>query len=239
MSDFNIILFFSNPLYIFFSLISVIILFHVFFILLIGLKDVGWKIVDYFWLSFAALTIFSMTYQIRLEWYAIDIENSRLMKENSLNNLKNKARHSVSDICVEERISIRDKDYDLACMYFKKITKEVIDSESIRNVAFIDFIDDGEIEKIRLSLRKEELLKEFDGLLKAHEDFLVSIDKYNKYELFVRRTEMEKILIYIFPLFFIIALSLRITKVTGEILLKTNPNIIGIWGRRLNMIEKK
>ena len=110
-------------------------------------------------------------------------------------------------------------EYNFACVEFTKLTKEVRTSEENREVGFLNLMD---VSQTRKKLTDSILIETLDNLKSAYDIFLNALDEksYNKHQ--VQTTPYEFVLAILSPFLLMLALALRITKVTGEIRLSKN-----------------
>jgi hypothetical protein len=213
----------SNFSYAVLSLLLITILFHLPFIFGFNLSKRGWKYIDYFWIGLTAIGLVATTRDVE-RWisnaktsalgYHIKFQRSRLIEDTDINNktyiCTQFQKGKFSPINLEEI----NKEYLIACEWIKIVHDKIIKTDTTNFV----IIKASDFPKFN---PKEKELYEYKN------DLYASIDNYNK--IVDERMDLIKIsqdnkvdlnILFFSPLLLIIGLSIRLTKVTGEILLE-------------------
>ncbi|WP_205756844.1 hypothetical protein [Solilutibacter silvestris] len=217
-----------NPLYLFLFFILIAITFHIALVRHWPLNELNWKKVDYLWISLSLISIIGLSATIRTDWYSTTLIIDRYARQSRLEDLK----HALADatgaaIC---RATLRTEyspsnidqivaEYQSACEVFKKLSS--IDTLNNKDEArgFVELLPES-LQPLRRKFNQPEIIEEFDSIENAHNGFLKSIQEENKTRNLASKSDFEKIMsIFAAPLL-VIALALRLTKVTGEISLK-------------------
>jgi hypothetical protein len=193
------------------------------------LSKVTWKKVDYVWLGFASLGIFSAVSQVRVMTANAQADMFREGAVLAFSSLRYLADSNASDPGAICRTFVRSeyspppgefdstqREYNQACEWAKHVARTI--PAKVPTPA--KPISQGLL-PARPSASAGDLKEMIDGLY-------FQFDVYNKHSEALsdlseetKRTGTEDILIYFGPLLLVIALALRITKVTGEIRLES------------------
>jgi hypothetical protein len=201
-------------------------LFHAWLVFWKPIGELGWKYVDYFWLLFALVGVVGQAAQIRQQWYSSAHEISNFRVASTLMSLKRTANLSIgSAVCrtfTRSEASPKDlervqAEYNLACSEFSRLTKEIIANSDSRDVAYLDMMD---VSQTRAKLSDPTLVKILQSLESDHRAFVTALKERAEARHRAGRTSTEAVLVIFSPFLFLLALALRITKVTGEIRLK-------------------
>lgn len=219
MLDFFINVMISNILYMLLFFFATLIIFHYLLVWRKNLSKKLWKKIDYVWLSTALLGIISIISEQRINtaqnWFTI--EQGRLeFLYNQIKYSVNPSQHSYycmefiktdySPIDFDERV----RNSQLECQWTKKAYEYVskIDIQKLPTIKYEDF------PQINFTSPY------FDNYTRLKQE----INDYNKQLKIVlemkelsNKSSFENILFDIAPFILILALSLRITKVTGEL----------------------
>ncbi|MFC6521616.1 hypothetical protein ACFQAT_19800 [Undibacterium arcticum] len=168
----------SDPVWLF-ALFGVFLLFfHAWLVYWKPIGDIGWKRVDYLWLSVAVIGLVGQSTQVRQHWYASAYDISHYRVEGALMALKRRADFSIGPaICrtfVRTEYSPTNFDqvqaeYNYACAEFTRLTKEVRSVEGNRDVGFLDLLDTS---LTRNKLTDSILIETLANLETAHRGFI-------------------------------------------------------------------
>jgi len=218
----------SNPTWLFALFAVFLAIFHGWLIYWKPIGQVGWKRVDYIWLSVAAVGLVGQSAQVRQHWYSSAYDMYHYRIEGALSSLKMRADFSISNaicgMCVKTEYSPKNFDqieseYQFACGEFKRITKEVLSPQGPRDVAFLDLLD---VSPIQSKLTHPVLIETLENLANAHREFIGVLKEKSNAKYKTQTTTNEFVLIAFSPFLLMLALALRITKVTGEVRLSAN-----------------
>ena len=217
----------SSPISIFLFLVICIVCSHFWFIRYRPIfNEIYWKKVDYFWLAFSVVGLIGLTSQVRQDWYQTELEISDLRVKSSLESLKHRAKYAVSPaICrvfIETDFSpdnLKDiqAEYDFACEEFKVLTKEILSATHERDTGFLDLYY---TKQKSLKFSNELITETLNYLLSAYQEYLLTIDERKQIRQKTKKTDMEFILLLLSPYLLVIALTIRVTKVSAEIQIK-------------------
>ena len=108
-------------------------------------------------------------------------------------------------------------EYNFACEEFIRLTKEVLSNKGNRDIAFLDLLDTS---KTRNKFTDPIIIKILENLDIPHHRFIHALKEKADAKQKIEPTANEFVLTIFSPFLIMIALALRITKVTGEIRLK-------------------
>jgi hypothetical protein len=203
-----------------------VLLFHLVLVFWLKLNKRAWKIVDYIWLSLAALGILGAAGQARQLFATNTVASSSQRTQISYMQLLSfvdqfSQEGAVCRTFVRSQFSPppaeflkAQKDYDLVCHWFRDVQTK------LHRLADL-YPDLNEVDL--KNLPSEPAVSETD-LREILRGFHNQVDLYNgdakEYGSIVRATRQslaEQLLIFVSPLLLSFAIALRITKVTGEI----------------------
>jgi hypothetical protein len=210
----------SNSLWLDLILIVLLVIFHILFVFKLRLDEIQWKYADYIWLIIAALGVIGQAAQVRQHWYATIYEISSYNAKATLRALKQQVNAAIGPgICELPDTPLRQvrAEYKLACAEFTKISKEVLSANEDRDIGFLSLLDTSEL---RSNFHEAGLLETLDKVNKAYSNFSKAIREQSVAKEKSKSTAGEFTLIIISPFLLIFALAIRITKVSGEILIK-------------------
>lgn len=215
--------FFSNQLWILGFFSACLLIAHITLIRVWKLDKVGWKKVDYIWLGMAALGLLSAAAEVRRLVATGMAFGEESYTQASYGRVLDRAAFLSIDpgaICrtfVRSEFSPSNLDevqeeFDAICRYGKSLVKA------------IPMEPPEDFDKLRLPNRPKvkdamllEALESLDGAL---EDYREAKRRLKVVEAAKDQTDIELALVALSPLLLSIALAVRITKVTGEILLE-------------------
>lgn len=219
----------SNPYWLFGLFLIFLLIFHGWLVYLRPIGDIGWKRVDYLWLGVAVIGLVGQSAQVRQHWYTSANEMSQIIVKGALISLKQDADFSIgpaicrtfnrSDFSPPNFDPIQ-AEYNIACEEFTRLTKEIRSTEGNREVGFLDLLDTS---KTRSKLTDPILIKTLENLEMAHRHFIDALKEKEDAKQKTKPTTNEFVLIVFSPFLLMLALALRITKVSGEIRLKCEP----------------
>lgn len=219
----SLIKFSSDPIWVFLLFVIFLVIFHVWLVFWKPIGNIGWKIVDYFWLGIAAIGLVGQSAQVRQHWYASTNDLLHYKIEATREELKRSADFSIGPaICrnfirTESSPSNLDQiqaEYNFACTEFTEITKQVRVADKNHYGGFLNLLDTS---KFRSKLTDPILIETLTNLITAHEDFMNACAEESQARHKMQTTSAEFALIVSSPYMFMFALALRIAKVSGEI----------------------
>lgn len=221
----------SEPFWLFCLFGFFLLFFHIWLVFWRPIGDIGWKRVDYVWLGVAAIGLIGQSAQVRQHWYANAYDMSGYRVEGTLSSLKHRANFSIGPaICrtfTKTEYSPKNFDqiqaeYNFACAEFARMTKEVRSVNEERNIGFLDLLDTSATRK---KLTDTILIETLTNLDKAHQEFIDALKERSDAKYKTQTTNNEFVLIVFSPFLLMLALALRIAKVTGEIRLKRQQSV--------------
>lgn len=216
-----------NPIYLSIALIVLLTLFHVWLVVKKPLSKVGWKRVDYIWLAVAALGIMGQAGNVRMKLFTAVMESARASSQYALLDLKQQANFAVGpSVC---RTFVRtenpppnfdeiQREYSFACRELTKMTTDIRSAEVGRKVGFL-----MDLHPLIMKTTDKVLLTTLQNLENSHTKFKESLKEEKNAENKTHMTDLEYVLLFLSPYLLVIAVALRITKVTGEIRLEPPP----------------
>lgn len=202
--------------------IGLLVVFHMVFIFFFKIGKTGWKIVDYLWLTFATLGIVSAVSQVRIDSANWRIALLQERVKSSFNFAKGLAISEAQDqgiICriftwnqeyspPREKFDQLQMEYNQACMWIKGF------------VAFLPATSPTRRIEPNVPAVTDVVLKDIlRGLKNQFGLFNKRLEDYDSVESQAHHTNAEEQLTYLAPLLLSVALAIRITKVTGELLI--------------------
>jgi hypothetical protein len=211
----------ANPCNTIFALIIAIIIFHIIFLVFFKLSKIGWKYVDYIWLSTAILGIFASSIEVRRQVASSQFETAKYLDHFKYGNLRERLQFLCSSaVCRQfkkseyspaniDQIQI---EYNLVCEHARRLLQIIpIEApDSLDTTLFVKrpVVTDPILKDQYLSL--ENAITEYNN---AHKIF-------SKIKKFTQKSDIEYTLGLLGPFILAIALALRITKVSGELQLE-------------------
>lgn len=212
----------ASPKWIYGIFFGFLIIFHVLFLKVWPLDKKRWQIVDYLWLGLAVLGLFAGTAQVRkiVAQNQISLENTYMVS--TYERLKDQISFLTSSaVCRKfNRTEYSPKNFDAIQIEYDNVCSF---GGQLNSRTPADPPEDLKV------LKLDEHPTVTDGLLT---DMLSSVKEKAKIYIEARRvydqtvdaqnsTYLEIVLTFSAPLLLAIALALRITKVTGELRMKT------------------
>lgn len=195
--------------------------FHILFLLLFPLSSIGWKKIDYIWLTMSLLGLIGAVGAGRAFIAKNMLEYSKSRIEASFHFMELRAEFGTSNaICrkfiqndyspPQEEMRRIQKEYDNQCAWFKKVrskllTYDLTKLELIEPIAYFGEPPRGGNEWAKNSFF--ESVNNFNSTVRAIAKLRSSTEL----------TDFELTLKFLGPFLIAAALALRITKVTGEI----------------------
>jgi hypothetical protein len=209
----------ASPLWIFGILLVSILVFHVAFLLVWKLERLGWKVIDYIWLSVAALGLFSAAGEVRRLRAENLVAERRISATAAYGRFMDEARLLTSPaICrnfnqsepvLPKKSAIIKAEYDNVCKYGHDL-QAILPLTPPQDLAKLEWPD-------RPFLADPMLIKIFSSLVRLWQNYSTHDEALNKALIASRRSNGEDAFIGLSPLLLAVALALRITKVSGEI----------------------
>lgn len=210
-----------NPIYLSFALILLLLLFHWWLVSKRPLGKVGWKRIDYIWLAIAALGVIGQAGNVRMKLFSQVKETARARSQNALLDLKQQANFAVGPSVCRTFIKTENtspnsdevqREYNVACSELTRLTADIRTAGIDRKVGFLVDLD-----PLNKKTTDKQLLATIQDLEKSHSRFTESITEVNNIEDKTHMTDTEFVLLFLSPYLLVMAIALRITKVTGEI----------------------
>jgi hypothetical protein len=198
-----------------------LIVFHLTLVRGLGLSAFSWKIVDYIWLGFAALGLFSAAAQVRTLAATSQIDMFQQRAANGLSILRYVIRPGPG-VCrtftrapnspPQEEFERVQREYNQACEWLDHlgsiIPREVPTPPKLISAASLPGRPDASI---------GDLKNMIDGVYEQLEFYNRDVEALLVVYNAKQPSHFEDQLIYLGPFLLALALALRITKVTGEI----------------------
>lgn len=194
--------------------------FHVLLIFVFKLGKTGWKVVDYFWLAAAGMSLVGASSdarrnmangymeltnsEVRLAWQLLKLSPGMATWEGGPCD----SSRRTADTAVNK--STIDREYSLSCAWIKNILTEI--GEPARFIEKDKLSRPPDVTVAELRDAQAEIVRGIDGYNAA---LSVLADLQGR----AQRYQGETALLLLSPLLLAIALALRFTKVTGELLL--------------------
>lgn len=216
-----------NPAAILFCLVLLMAFWHLVFIKCRPLNELGWKVMDYAWIPFSLLTVFSLSTTVRTDWYSVAAKLDDSARQARLKDLEATIDASVSRLCgwdpepgltPKQRRSL-SADYRVACASFRELRDGLDFSSPARKVGFLLLLPDSLTDR-RAGLQLAAANDELDRIAQSYENFLHAIQRQEISKRLASRSDTEAIAAVFALLFLLLAVSLRLTKVTGEVRLQ-------------------
>ncbi len=199
-----------------------LIVLHIVFLKLWKLTRTDWKYVDYVWLSFAALGLVAGTAEVRRFAAANRLPSERVFVLDTYESYRNEVRFMTglavcrqfvrSEYSPKNLARIQDE-YNQACFFARNLYTQ-LPADPPPDLASTQLRD-------RPALNDEVLVSLFANLDRSADNYVRAKRAFESLVASTDRTPGEKQLATLFPFLLAIALALRISKVTGEILLET------------------
>lgn len=211
----------THPAYLILGFVVFLILFHWVY-LRKKLDEISIKRIDYYWLTFALLGIITASEPIRQEWYKRELIFADYHRKVALHNLKQHSKTLTSTVLCRQLIDngfikdidLKQKQYNFACDFFKNATVEIFESNDDRNVGFL--VKD---EPFKINISDNYLIYMFDKLKEYNDKFVERIKEQQEIEDLTRKGLLASLCSLAYPFLLVIAIALRTTKVSCEILL--------------------
>lgn len=216
----------TNPFWFFGVFFASLAFLHWLLIKVLKLGKRQWKEIDYIWISMSTLALFGASTTLRkaLATRAIDLASARLQGSYSTLKfqLENLSGGAVCRTFIRTEMSPPDfdeieKEFDSVCKYGRgarsRLTKEPPTDE--RAVDDLALKDRPPVKDAMLN----SIYKQYD---RTYEWFLETVDAYNGVRSRAENSLFDIIVMLLSPHLLAIALALRMTKVTGELMLE-NP----------------
>jgi hypothetical protein len=213
----------ARPLGLFLAFLVCLVIFHLVFAVFFRLSKLGWKVVDYIWLSVTALSLIGAAFGVRHMLASSQVDGRKSYLKDSYKRLGDEAgfltgvavcrkftRSEFSPPSPEfERVQ---GEYDDMCRFgralLSALPKEApMDTNEIKWPPRPRTTDKSLI----------EMLSDLDRVQADYTQAAISLEKTKELS---ERSDGEYALVVISPFLLMLALALRVTKVTGEILLE-------------------
>jgi len=216
----------ADTLWLFLLLAFLFIAFTYLFAFKWRLTEISWKRVDYWWLGAAAFGLILQAQQIRIEWFSSIYTLKTFNTDQSLRELKSTALGMTDDkICLVKGfvspVTTVAAELANACTEFESFKPRDARSTSVYEFGMFRAIDKLSDYKSRYT--EPTIIKKLDDIEKKYKTWEHDTEHANKVYKKTELTEHEKIYKMLSPLFFVLALALRLSKVFGENRLKTHP----------------
>jgi hypothetical protein len=201
--------------------------FHAYWVWMRPLSKVGWKKVDYLWLGLAIISLIGYVTQSRGIVAGYLLRSATIQMDGAYRSLSSTAEMYDNDPAIcrsfvrspysppEEEFQRSQHEFNVACDWFDKVAKAILhrDRAPNRKVSWTDLPATPTF--------TEPMLKNDLGYLQREVDhYNTVVTAHDEIEAQTHRSILEEVLVVLMPIFFAIALALRITKVTGEIKLE-------------------
>ncbi|WP_273859406.1 hypothetical protein [Photobacterium sp. GSS17] len=205
--------FISNSLHVLVTLFVLTLLFHIPLFFGKNLTKAGWKKVDYIWLSVAAVALIGSASEVRTFVAGNWLQHEKRLATTSLKSLTYFTLSvNEANVCTTFKLKLKPEE-SKACMWFSDTGAYLasLDSESIPELQIQPYVQ----------LSKGDWLyqdyDQFSTLLNIYEMDYSRVQKTSKA---VGKSSTEIFLWYLSPFLLCISLAIRLTKVTGEVMLE-------------------
>ena len=208
----------ESPLGAFVILLGFVVFFHVILIVWRPLSAVGWKTVDYWWLSFAALGLIAAAGEVRRlrSPFGIDVARARAgvalwLVRMSADPQMHCLVFTRTDVSPPDLDSVQ-AEQDRFCAWVRQIANETPDSlvSSSTATALDSIPEPPELKDPGLVRDAKAILARIANLYDANQTWISAEGRAKRYGL-------ETTMVVLSPWLIALALGLRITKVTGEL----------------------
>ncbi len=185
------------------------------------------RITDYIWILVAFIGLVKLTSDIRQMVVNNYVQNESLRVDHARSFLVDSLKYLKLDAC---RTFFRTKespdnfdeivqDYNSSCLWFKKnIEQSPYPFDTIIN-------NKDYFSSMKQSVSNISMLEHIASIQKIQKTYLDAKDKLQNIEHLKSKADGELLLFYLSPLIICFALSLRLTKVTGDWMLERRKNI--------------
>jgi hypothetical protein len=204
---------------------AMLLVLHALLIRWLRLGKLGWKIVDYIWLGFALVGLITAVAQVRTTSATV---LSTLVRQRATaafeiakSSLEGYAAHP-GPICrtfvrtenspPPNEVESVQREYDSTCHWLNAFARSLPSPPPPVPMQEINVPDAPKV-------TNEVLQQTVRGLASEFETFNAEVGAFKAMEARSQHSELEEILGYLGPLLIVLALALRATKVTGELLL--------------------
>jgi hypothetical protein len=208
----------AKPLWLFGILTVLLILFDLVLVRWLKLNKVAWKRVDYIWLSVAAIGLYGTAAEVRRLTAEESLPMRKEIREAAYDRVIDSVRLSTGGAVCRKFVRT-----DLSPPNFDEIVRE-FDSACKFTTTLAGAIPPKAPEKLDTTIFKrrpvvtdEGLKEQFGWIDSSLSDYFLADAAYRETERAKRRSDIDLAYSVGAPLLLIIALALRITKVTGEI----------------------
>ena len=201
------------------------------------IDEVGWKKADYWWLLIAAFGLFPAVYNLRAD---VEQDQSSILKSNEKNAASTFATKlallSDSDICVikrpliHTRVDVTKPDIQRICHYFRTSLIERSDGRQY----FPSFEKLQEDTAAFATVSDTVFLDRLEDVSKSAKIYWDNVNEYDNY-INPNNRLLYKTYLALAPLSLILALAIRLAKVTGEIRLK-RPDAFKLFRRKKTLV---
>jgi hypothetical protein len=194
-----------------------LLVFHVAFVWLWRLGRTGWRVVDYVWLTIAVLGLLAGVAEVRRMFAVAQIEGQRSLMLSRYGDLRREVRFLSGDVVCRRFVRSEyspptfdadQQEYNAVCDFARQLYARMT-AEPPEN-----------LESLGLTNRPRVTQRSLTDMLKGLDDyaawFVKAQNAYSQTVMAAERSDLEKTLTAMSPLFLAVALALRITKVTGE-----------------------
>jgi len=223
----------------FFARISVVIAiflvallaFHIYWVWWKPLDKIGWKKVDYLWLGLTIISLIGYVSQSRSIIAGYLVRGATLQMSGAYYSLSRTAEmygNNNPGICrtfvrgphspPAEQFQRSQQEFNIACDWFNKVAT-IIPLRDKPPAAKILLVDLPPIP----TFTEPVLTGNLRALEKELSNFNATVATHDEIEAQTHRSLPEEILVIFMPIFFAVALAMRITKVTGEIRVERRP----------------
>ncbi len=202
-----------------------LVLFHILLVWGFKVGKLGWKIVDYIWLSTTVLALIGSAGQVRVMVAEGRVAMSRQRADamyNIFRSVLEAAATSPGYVCRQfvlsetspplERFNAIQREFDETCAWLQQL-------EAITPAKAPDMRFDIKVWPPPPQVSDASLIDTIRGLRRQYSYYDEAVVEFDKVSEMRRKSELEFSLILGGPFLLAIALALRLTKVTGEILL--------------------
>ncbi|MGE8411689.1 MAG: hypothetical protein ACN6QY_04915 [Pseudomonas sp.] len=198
------------------------------FISVFPLGDVGWKKVDYGWLALASLALISATQAVRVDWFQSDYQLARQAEAGAQRRVATELDDMLGTAHCKAALDLHDP-RDVAqvaslCERFGALERTADGRPSVLAVSKVQ----QALDDLRGEYSAPAVMQWLESLGQSFAELQYQRGEVHRLQGLVQATDTERVYSYFVPLLLVIALALRASKITGEVLLKV-PRRRKLW----------
>ncbi len=198
------------------------------FISVFPLGDVGWKKVDYGWLALASLALISATQTVRVDWFQSDYQLARQAEAGAQRRVATELDDMLGTAHCKAALDLHDP-RDAAqvaslCERFGALERTADGRPSVLAVSKVQ----QALDDLRGEYSAPAVMQWLERLGQSFAELRYQRGEVHRLQGLVQATDTERVYSYFVPLLLVVALALRASKITGEVLLKV-PRRRKLW----------